>query len=1023
MPDGIFNNLKNISWECFHCGVPNFSSSFFNSSLESSTSNRFNVLSPENSSGNSFSFGSPTATSSPSHESNRKQSKNYQTTNTLKVLVINCRDMKGKKPLLESVLDATDADIITGTESWLTDDIKSNELFPPGYNSFRKDRPQGKEGGGVFILTNAKFDSDEPVDLKSRPTDELLWVRVKVKGERSLYIGSFYRPPRMTDPEYFQALEETLARIPPDAHVWLGGDFNLAGVDWGLQSTTTDACLPACCKRLISISQDFFLDQVVRSPTRTTEDTANILDLFFTNNSTLVNRVELLPGISDHDIVFVETSLSPILKQCLPRKAHLYHKADFESFKQDLLTSDLANCDTEMLSVEEYWNQFKKLISDLMAAHVPSKTIKNRPNFKPWISSKIKRILRKVKSVYKKARNSNSQRLHEKYKKLKADSQRLQRTAYWKYINSLFESSDQTDIPTAQKKFWNYIKSLKKDCTGVSALKENGALYSDPKSKANILNRQYESVFTKEDKTNVPIPDGVPYPDMPDIEIKLPGIEKLLRQLNPNKAAGPDNIPAKILKTCSLELAPLLSTLFTKTLKEGKIPSDWKEANVAAIFKKGDRNIASNYRPVSLTSIICKMQEHVIVSNVMNHLDEHDILTDCQHGFRSRRSCETQLLTLVHDLATSLDPGKQQIDLAVLDFSKAFDRVPHQRLLTKIHHYGIRGQTFKWIADFLSDRKQQVVVDGAVSDQAPVVSGVPQGTVLGPLLFLLFINDLPDNLECKTRLFADDCIVYQELRPKSALNDQAKLQRDLDRLAEWEKRWGMDFHPEKCNILSVTRLKQPYTFRYKLKGHVLENSTTTKYLGVNLTSNLCWSTHIDKSTKKANSVLGFIKRNIRTKNRDTKATAFKTLVRPHLEYCSSVWNPHTEKDKKKIEMVQRRAARYVLNDYNTTSSVSAMLEELGWETLESRRQKLQLTLFFKIVNNLVDIPAANYLTSAPSSLRANHKLKFRHLSSKTDSLKFSFFPRTIPIWNSLPASVAEASDLASFKQRLQSLKF
>ena len=931
--------------------------------------------------------------------------------------------MKGKKPLLESVLDATDADIIIGTESWLTDDIKSNELFPPGYNSFRKDRPQGKEGGGVFILTNAKFDSDEPVDLKSRPTDELLWVRVKVKGERSLYIGSFYRPPRMTDPEYFQALEETLARIPPDAHVWLGGDFNLAGVDWGLQSTTTDACLPACCKRLISISQDFFLDQVVRSPTRTTEDTANILDLFFTNNSTLVNRVELLPGISDHDIVFVETSLSPILKQCLPRKAHLYHKADFESFKQDLLTSDLANCDTEMLSVEEYWNQFKKLISDLMAAHVPSKTIKNRPNFKPWISSKIKRTLRKVKSVYKKARNSNSQRLHEKYKKLKADSQRLQRTAYWKYINSLFESSDQTDIPTAQKKFWNYIKSLKKDCTGVSALKENGALYSDPKSKANILNRQYESVFTKEDKTNVPIPDGVPYPDMPDIEIKLPGIEKLLRQLNPNKAAGPDNIPAKILKTCSLELAPLLSTLFTKTLKEGKIPSDWKEANVAAIFKKGDRNIASNYRPVSLTSIICKLQEHVIVSNVMNHLDEHDILTDCQHGFRSRRSCETQLLTLVHDLATSLDPGKQQIDLAVLDFSKAFDRVPHQRLLTKIHHYGIRGQTFKWIADFLSDRKQQVVVDGAVSDQAPVVSGVPQGTVLGPLLFLLFINDLPDNLECKTRLFADDCIVYQELRPKSALNDQAKLQRDLDRLAEWEKRWGMDFHPEKCNILSVTRLKQPYTFRYKLKGHVLENSTTTKYLGVNLTSNLCWSTHIDKSTKKANSVLGFIKRNIRTKNRDTKATAFKTLVRPHLEYCSSVWNPHTEKDKKKIEMVQRRAARYVLNDYNTTSSVSAMLEELGWETLESRRQKLQLTLFFKIVNNLVDIPAANYLTSAPSSLRANHKLKFRHLSSKTDSLKFSFFPRTIPIWNSLPASVAEASDLASFKQRLQSLKF
>ena len=850
----------------------------------------------------------------------------------------------------------------------------------------------------------------------------MVWAKIQVPGSSQLFVGSFYRPPDVTDVEYLDHLQTSLSRIPAGAHTWIGGDFNLGDIDWDTDSLKPYASSAGLCKRLLTITKDHFLDQLVTEPTRITENTENILDLFFCNNPSLVNRVEVIPGISDHEAVYAESSLRPAKAATPPRKVHLYRKADFDSLK-----AELRHVKEEFLSMEntstcqEMWNKFRQTVSDLMKKHVPSKMLRGNKIKKPWINRKVKSLMKRRSKLFTRMRKTRNETDIRKYKECKKTLQKTERQSYWAYVNNIIETGDPNDEHyPKQKRFWSYIKSLRKDSTGIAPLKDNGRLFNASKDKADILNRQYQSVFTHEDpESSIPDPEGDPFPAMKDITVNEEGVRKLLQKSNPQKASGPDMIPARLLKECADDLAPILALIFNKSLQSGTVPDDWKTANVSAVFKKGQRYDPANYRPVSLTCLCCKMFEHIIVSNVMKHVDTNNILTDCQHKFRARRSCETQLVTLLHDLASTLDKGTQT-DMVVLDFSKAFDRVPHGRLLRKLHHYGIQGNTYLWISSFLLNRTQRVVIEGCESDSVPVVSGVPQGSVLGPLLFLLFINDLPDKIRSQTRLFADDCIVY---RPINGPEDCAILQQDLHALADWEHKWGMEFHPKKCSVMSISRARSKIKHPYTLKGHTLEVQDATKYLGVDLQSTLSWKLHIDRISKKANSMLGFLRRNLRSCSEDTKAKTYFSMVRSNLEYCTSIWNPHHKDQTRKLEMVQRRAARYTTNRFRNTSSVSSMLEHLQWESLESRRVKIQLTLFYKVVNNLVDIPAADYLVPSMSITRASHSKKYRRFSTSSDSFKFSFFPRTVPSWNSLPATVAEAPSLVSFKEGLSTLLF
>jgi hypothetical protein len=411
--------------------------------------------------------------------------------------------------------------------------------------------------------------------------------------------------------------------------------------------------------------------------------------------------------------------------------------------------------------------------------------------------------------------------------------------------------------------------------------------------------------------------------------------------------------------------------------------------------------------------------EHIVVSAIMTHADKHNILYPLQHGFRKERSCETQLIEFIDDVTSNIEKSVQT-DILIMDFSKAFDKVSHNLLTHKLSHYGIKGNANRWIKSFLTSRTQAVVVEGEKSDYVPVRSGVPQGSVLGPSLFLFYINDIPIGINSTVRLFADDTIAYLAIKSNS---DCKTLQKDLDKLSTWEQKWKMAFHPDKCNVLSITRNKNPIKYEYTLHGQILKHTDKAKYLGITLQSNLKWESHIGDICNKANRTLGFLRRNLNITSSSIKEQAYKSLVRPTLEYACSVWDPYIKEDISSLEKVQRRAARYVTNKYRNTSSVGDMLSTLQWRSLADRRADARLIMLYKISNGLVQIPTANRLLPPNRSTRNSHSSSFQIPSCRTQIRQYSFFPRTIRDWNNLPPTVVLSASDEAFKAAVRGVNY
>ena len=519
-----------------------------------------------------------------------------------------------------------------------------------------------------------------------------------------------------------------------------------------------------------------------------------------------------------------------------------------------------------------------------------------------------------------------------------------------------------------------------------------------------------------------------------DFVISEEKILKIIRSLNPNKAHGWDEISIRMEKLSDVSLVTPLKIIFTNCLSQGVFPGIWKCANVVPVHKKNEKNLKSNYRPISLLTIFGKMLEKLMYNSLYSHLDSCDLLNPNQSGFRPGDSTVNQLISITHTIFTAFDCNPPlDVRSVYLDISKAFDRVWHDGLLYKLKRCGISGQLLSVLQSFLKDRKQRTVLNGQCSNWGDILAGVPQGSILGPLLFLVYINDLTADLTCNVKLFADDTSLFKVVQqPYTAAED---LNHDLELISKWAHDWRMSLNPDPQKqavelLLSKKRheIDHPDIFFNNIPVKKVEEH---KHLGIILDSKLSFSSHIKSAISKTRKGIGLLKYLSKYLPRHTLNELYKLYVRPNLDYGGVIYHIPPEVCEfsqtvilpnlmEKLESVQYSAALAVTGTWRGTSR-EKLYAELGWESLCFRRWSRRLTLFYKILNNLTPLYTKEPIpTLHQSNYSLRHQDAVGRMRARTEKFKSSFYPDCISEWNKLDPEIRLAPSIAIFKTKLLS---
>ena len=885
-------------------------------------------------------------------------------------------------------------------------DIAGKHFLPEveidGYTLFHKDR-EGRRGGGVALYVKDTLNSYVNTAIKTDSNTESLWIDIII-GRKKFVLGIIYRPPDM-GAEASASLLQELERASRYDNVCVMGDFNYRNIDWDSMTGDGNA------GEFLNVVQDGFFKQLVREPTRQ----GNILDLVFVNNESLVSQVEIGArfDVSDHHEIRFRINA----KKEVEHNAALvpdFRRANYQGLKHHLQEIDWAGIGEDRQEGQNYeveirYDRLVKEIQEAQDEYIPKKRVRSKKNDPKWMDNSIRKNIDLKRGLYRRIKRGDVQfrgQYNELARKVKKDIRTAKRN---------YEVKIARDAQRDPKGFFQLYKAKTKDRIG--PLKgTDGRLIDDSQEISKELNSYFLSVFSEEGDEREPEPEqvyrGQELHKLSDIFISKEIVSKEIDKLKKTKSPGPDDIFPRVLKECKEELSEPITMVFRKSLDSGVVPRLWRQANVVPIFKKGDKAESSNYRPISLTSVVGKMLEAIISKGIRDHLEKHELIRHSQHGFSKGKSCVTNLLAFYKKVFKTLDEGSRY-DIVYLDFSKAFDRVPHRRLLSKVKAHGIDGKVLEWIRGWLTNREQRVQINGKKSEWGSVTSGVPQGSVLGPLLFIIYINDLEIGINSDISKFADDTKIG---RPIVNDDDARVLQEDLVRLYEWSEKWQMKFNVNKCSIMSVGN-KGNGPVDYRLNDITLGRSYSERDLGVQVSSDLRPREQCVRARNRANKILGFIGRCVTNRSSEVILKLYLALVRPHLDYAVQFWSPYYRKDIDFLEAVQRRMTRMIPGIRNL--SYKDRLKCLNLHSLERRRTRGDMIEVFKWVKgiNKGSMDQVLEVSNRDNRTRGNG-YKLEKIRFRTDVGKYWFSNRVVNDWNRLSSDVVGAGSLGSFKRRL-----
>ena len=911
-------------------------------------------------------------------------------------------------------------DVICITETKLDPSIDDVTLGLKDYNIWRKDRADGN-GGGVAILTKKGIITKE-LEINQDPIVEMKVIEVETNGV-NIIITTVYMPPQTSvwsQENYQKIIQETLKSLEEvlqfsetnSKEILITGDFN-SKIDW--ESFDPRAQPDSWNAKLLEVINDHCLFQNVTDHTRIRGlDRPSMLDLIFTKHNDDIKDIEYCPplGKSDHVVIKLKYCLlqEKLIVSKERKQKYNYKRGDYRSLKDFF---DSINWETLMNdeNLDVQYSKFCEIYKKGVEKFISKFKIDAR-NCQKWFNDKCKKMREKKHLLWKRFRRHRSQAAYERYKVGRNEYTQTMREAK---LN--FEKDIINKCTSQPKLFFNYINSKTKSRDQISAIKDNNIVYSKEEEMCEILNEKFQSVFVQDPyfymantRTNVK--------NIENITLKKNEIKDLLKGLDKTKAEGPDEISNWVLKECAEELCTPLLLIFQNSLRQGKLPKSWKLANVTPLYKSGDKQNPLNYRPVSLTSVVCKLLERIIRKQWVEMLEKHKMISNKQFGFREGRSCVTNLLCFYDRVSEILQERDGWVDCVYLDFKKAFDKVSHKRLLWKLEHLGgVKGKLLAWMEDFLHERQMSTVIRGKHSTWRRVTSGVPQGSVLAPIMFTIFVNDLESNISPGSYLnmFADDAKIQKKITDNVSCQC---LQSDIENLFTWSCTWKMEFNTNKCHVVRFGESRNRPLFQYKLGDAVLDTADREKDLGIIINKSLNPNDHINEKVHKMLGLIANMKRAFLYVDEDMVKKIITAIIRPSLEYGAVVWSPHLKKDIDKLERVQRAATRWAptLRDL----SYEDRLQKLGLITLEERRKRGDMIMLFNCITGRVNIDKDDFLILNTRKTRGHNKKLIVKRGDK-DVKKYSFPNRTIESWNSLPNHVVCAKNVHQFKKLYDNL--